>query len=97
MPRKLDAMWEYGDPEGGFNRQTLYCKLCKLRMMGGITRLKYHLARIPGHEVDICPNSTAKIMHIANKALEELGLTRDYNKAKKAQFAKTGGISEEGS
>jgi hypothetical protein len=97
MPRKLDAMWEYGDPEGGFNRQTLYCKLCKVRMMGGITRLKYHLARIPGHEVEICPKSTPEIMHIANKALEELGLTRDYNKAKKAQFAKTGGISEEGS
>jgi hypothetical protein len=46
--------------------------------------------------VDICPNSTAEIMHIANKALEELGLTRDYNKAKKAQFANHG-ISEEGS
>jgi hypothetical protein len=94
MPRKLDAMWEYGDPEGGFNRQTLYCKLCKVRMMGGITWLKYHLARIPGHEVDICPNSTLEIMHIANKALEDMG--GDYNKAKKAQFARTGGISEDG-
>jgi hypothetical protein len=96
MLRKFDPMWEYGDPEGCFNRQTLYCKLCKVRMMGGITRLKYHLARIPGHEVDICPNSTTEIMHIANKALEELGLTRDYNKAKKAQFANCG-IFEEGS
>jgi hypothetical protein len=63
-------------------------------MMGGISRLKYHLARILGHEVDICPNSTPEIMHIANKALEDLGLTRDYNKAKKIQFARTGGISE---
>jgi hypothetical protein len=97
MPKKLDAMWEYGDPEGGFNRQTLYCKLCKVRMMGRITQRKYHLARIPRHEVDICPNSTPEIMHIANKALEDLGLTRDYNKAKKAQFARTGGISKEGS
>jgi hypothetical protein len=35
MPRKLDAMWEYGDPEGGFNRQTLYCKLCKDENDGG--------------------------------------------------------------
>jgi hypothetical protein len=89
-------MWEYGDPEGAFNRQTLYYKLCKVRMIGGITQLKYHLAKILGHEVDICPNSTAEIMHIANKALEELGLTRDYNKSKKAQFANHG-ISEEGS
>ena len=94
MLRKLDPMWEYGDPKGGFNRQTLYCKLCGMRMMGGITRLKYHLARILGHEVDICPKSTLEIMHIANKVLEDLGLTRDYNKAKKAQFARTGGISE---
>jgi hypothetical protein len=98
MPRKLDAMWEYGDPEGGFNRQTLYCKLCRMRMMGGITRLKYHLAKISGHEVDICPNSTPEIMHIANKALEDMGLAREYREAKKAQFARGGGgISEEGS
>jgi hypothetical protein len=98
MPRKLDAMWEYGDPEGGFNRQTLYCKLCRMRMMGGITRLKYHLAKIPGHEVDICPNSTPEIMRIANKALEDMGLAREYREAKKAQFARGGGgISEEGS
>ena len=97
MPRKLDVMWESDDPEGGTNRQTLCCKFCRMRMMEGITRLKYHLAKIPWHEVEICPKSTPEIMHISNKALEDLGLTRDYNKAKKAQFARTGGISEEGS
>jgi hypothetical protein len=98
MPRKLDAMWEYADPKGGFDRETLYCKLCRMRMMGGITQLKYHLAKIPGHEVDICPNSTPKIMCIANKALKDMGLAREYKEAKKAQFARGGGgISEEGS
>jgi hypothetical protein len=98
MPRKLDAMWEYGDPEEGFNRQALYCKLCRMRMMGGITRLKYHLAKLLGHEVDICPNSTSKIMRISNKALEDMGLAREYKEAKKAQFVRGGGgISEEGS
>jgi hypothetical protein len=68
-----------------------------MRMMGRITRLKYHLAKIPGHEVDICPKSTPEIMHIANKALEDIDLARDYREAKKAQFARGGGISEEGS
>jgi hypothetical protein len=60
-------------------------------MMGGITRMKYHLAKIPGHEVDICPKSTPEIMHISNKALEDTSLARDYNKAKKSQFARRGG------
>jgi hypothetical protein len=98
MLRKLDATWEYGDPEGGFNRQTLYFKLCRMRMMGGVTQMKYHLAKIPRHEVDICPNSSPKIMCIANKALEDMGLAREYREAKKAQSARGGGgISEEGS
>jgi hypothetical protein len=57
-------------------------------MMGGITRLKYHLAKIPGHEVDICPNSTPEIMCIANKALDDMGLAREYKEAKKVQFSR---------
>jgi hypothetical protein len=84
MSRKLDVMWKYGDPEGRFNRQTLYCKLCRMRMMGGITRMKYHLAKISGHEVDIFSNSTPEIMRISNKALEDMGLAREYREAKKA-------------
>jgi hypothetical protein len=47
--------------------------------------------------VDICPKSTSEIMHIANKELEDMDLARDYREAKKAQFARGGGISEEGS
>jgi hypothetical protein len=68
-----------------------------MRMKGGITRLKYHLAKIPGHEVEICPKSTPKIMHIANKVLEDMDLARDYREAKRTQFARGGGISKEGS
>jgi hypothetical protein len=96
MPRKLDAMWEYGDSEGGFNRQTLYCKLCRMRMTRGITWLKYHLAKILGHEVDICPNPNPEIMRIANKALEDVGLAREYREAKNAQFARGGCEISEG-
>jgi hypothetical protein len=69
-----------------------------MRMMGGITRLKYHLAKISRHEVDICPNSTPEIMRISNKVLEDMGLAREYMEAMKAQFARGGGgIFEEGS
>jgi hypothetical protein len=36
------------------------------------------IAKIPGHEVDICPNSSPEIMRIANKALEDMDLAREY-------------------
>jgi hypothetical protein len=59
--------------------------------------LKYHLAKISGHEVDICPNSSSEIMGIANKVLEDMGIAREHRESMKAQFARGGcGISEEG-
>jgi hypothetical protein len=68
-----------------------------MRMMGGIGRLKYHLAKILGHEVGIYPKSTPKIMHIANKALDDMGIDREHREAMKAQFGRGGGgRSEEG-
>ena len=42
--------------------------------------MKYHLAKIPGHDVGICPESTPEIMRIAFDALE----TKDKNKDEKA-------------
>jgi len=42
--------------------------------------LKYRLAKIPGHDVGICPESTPEIMRIAFDALE----TKDKNKDEKA-------------
>jgi hypothetical protein len=44
---------------------------------GGNQRLKYHLAQIPGHEVGICKKATPEIIHIANKALDDMGIARD--------------------
>jgi len=55
-------------------------------MMGGINQLKYHLAKILGHEVGICPNSTSKIMRIANKALDDMGIAKKHREAMRAQF-----------
>jgi hypothetical protein len=39
-------------------------------MSGGICRLKYHLAKIPGHDVEFCLKTNPKIMRIAFDSLE---------------------------
>jgi hypothetical protein len=61
MSKPLDPFWVYGIPEDGTNRQKLNCKLCGVNMSGGICRLKYHLAKIPGHDVDICDHTTRRL------------------------------------
>jgi hypothetical protein len=65
----LDPIREYGDPADGYNQQKLNCKMCGKEMMGGISRLIYHLAQILGHEVGICSATTPEIIQIANKSL----------------------------
>jgi hypothetical protein len=70
MSKPLDPFWVYGIPEDGTNRQRLNCKLCGLNMSGGICRLKYHLAKILGHDVGVCSNTTLEIMRIAFDSLE---------------------------
>jgi hypothetical protein len=52
-------------------------------MSGGVYRLKYHLAKIPGNEVEICPISSAKLVVKATKALEEYAENKKYTEAKK--------------
>jgi hypothetical protein len=69
MPRALDPMWEYGDPEEGTNRNSLFCKLCRTRITGGVYRLKYHLAKIPGHDVGPCKNVSPEIMRVAHDSI----------------------------
>jgi hypothetical protein len=79
MSKPLDRFWVYGIPEDGTNQQKLNCKLCGVNMSGGICRLKYHLAKILGHDVGACHETTPEIMRIAFDALE----TKDKNKDKK--------------
>ena len=54
MPKALDPFWEWGSPIDPVNRQILTCNLCGKRITGGISRLKYHLAQIAGHDVGPC-------------------------------------------
>jgi hypothetical protein len=55
-------------------------------MINGVYRLKYHLAKIPGHEVGICPNSSPKLVVKATKALEDYAENKKYAQAKKKEI-----------
>jgi hypothetical protein len=87
MPKSLDPFWEYGEPVNPRNRQILSCNLCGEKMTGGVYRLKYHLAKISGHEVGICPNSSPELVVKATKALEEYAENKKYTEAKKKEMA----------
>ena len=65
MPKNLDPFWEYAEPVDPQNQQKLRCNMCGKEMTGGISRLKYHLAQLTMHEVNVCKNSTLEIIHRA--------------------------------
>lgn len=50
------------------NQQKLNCK-----MMGGTRQLKYQLAQISRHEVEMFPKLTLEIIHISNQSLLDMG------------------------
>ena len=85
MPKALDLFWEYGDPDGGTNRAYLTCKLCGTRMTGGVTRLKYHMARLTGHDVRICIVSSPELIQKALEAIDEKDRKKEEAKRNKAE------------
>jgi hypothetical protein len=56
-------------------------------MYVGVYWLKYHLAKIPGNEVDICPKSSEELVAKATKAIEEYSKNKKYTEAKKKKMA----------
>jgi hypothetical protein len=88
MPKALDPMWVYGEPVQLPNRQVLTCNLCGKKIFAGISCLKYHLAKIPGFDVDPCPKSTPEIVHIANQSLIDMANKRDATEACKKELAR---------
>jgi hypothetical protein len=83
MPKSLDPFWEYGEPIDPMNQQYLSCNLCGKRMTSGVYRLNYHLAKILGHEVEICPISIPELVVKATKALEDYAETKSTQKPRK--------------
>jgi hypothetical protein len=69
----MDPMWEYCEPMD-HNRTKLSCKLCGMEMYGGINHLKYHLAKVPGHEVEIFPTTPLDVVYVAKNSI--LDITR---------------------
>jgi hypothetical protein len=86
MSKALDPMWVYGEPVELPNRQILTCNLCGKKNYGGISRLKYHLAKIFGFDVDSCINSSPEIMCIANQSLIDMANKRDVAEARKKEL-----------
>eukprot|EP00253_Pinus_taeda_P002149 PITA_02149 len=87
MPKALDPFWEYGNPDGGTNWAYLTCKLCGTRMIGGVTPLKYHLARLSGHNVGICTVSSPKLIQKALEAIDEKNRKKEETERNKAERA----------
>jgi hypothetical protein len=52
-----------------------------------VYRLKYHLAKIPGNEVEICTESSKELVVKATKAIEEYSANKKYTEAKKKEMA----------
>ena len=94
MTKPLDLFWWYGEPEDGTNRQNLKCKLCRHHMMEGISRLKCHLAKLPGHDVSLCTRVAPEIMRSAHDSIHEKNKKKDEiatNRAELATFGLTRG------
>ena len=90
MPKPLDPFWQYGEQEDGTNRQNLKCKLCGHHMTGGISKLKYHLAKLPGHDVGLCTALTPKIMRFAHDSIHENNIKKDEIAINRVELAAFG-------
>jgi hypothetical protein len=56
-------------------------------MSGGICRLKYHLAKIPEHDIDVCGSTTQEIMRIAFDSLEAKDKKKNEKAARKVELS----------
>ena len=65
------------------------CKLCGHHMSGGVNRLKYHLAKLCGHDVGLCTAVTPEIMRSSHDAIHEKN-RKDEITANKPEFAAFG-------
>ena len=59
-------------------------------MSGGVNRLKYHLAKLPGHDVGLCTTVTPEIMRSSHDASDEKIRKKDEITANKVDLATFG-------
>ena len=70
MLREKDFSWAYCVNIVGYPK--LLCKFCKVKYSGGIYRLKYHIAQIPGHDVGLYKNIDENVKRQATLAIDML-------------------------
>ena len=87
MPKPLDPLWEYHKLVDPHNQQKMRCKLCGKEIYGRNNRLKYHIAKILGLEVDICRVSNPKVIHITNQSILDSARKRDEKKGSRLELA----------
>ncbi|XP_042479700.1 uncharacterized protein LOC122060641 [Macadamia integrifolia] len=51
MGRQKDKFWQHAEP---LDSSHFKCEFCEKQVYGGVTRLKYHLAKVSGHDVAPC-------------------------------------------
>ena len=58
--------------------------------MGGINRLKYHLAKLTRHDVSLCTGVTPKIMRSTHDSIHEKNKKKDEIAANRVELATFG-------
>ncbi|CAJ2656857.1 unnamed protein product [Trifolium pratense] len=79
-----DIGWHFGTPVPG-NRNNVRCELCREIIRGGITRLKQHIAHMPG-QVKPCPRVNRIVRESMMKLLVDAKAKRNDSKRRKEEF-----------
>ena len=79
MGRQRDQFWDYVENlNGGFK-----CNYCGQNFRGGASRIKAHLAGVPGHDIVACiavPEDVQKKAQATQKKKREAQVTQGTNK-----------------
>ncbi|KAF9587997.1 hypothetical protein IFM89_006876 [Coptis chinensis] len=90
MPRVRDPLWEYVESTAQKKNK---CKFCQLEISGGISRLKYHWAKMIGHDVSPCTVVTDEVIELALNAITEIEDRPRVNKKARGSNSKEGNTS----
>ncbi|KAL5706899.1 hypothetical protein ACHQM5_025007 [Ranunculus cassubicifolius] len=79
MPRQKDPLWEHAEVLGPDKNK---CKFCNIEISGGISRLKYHWAKMSRNDVRVCAGVTDLVME---QALHAVNAMQDKPRVNKRQ------------
>lgn len=82
-----DIGWEHGKAIDGDKRKVM-CNYCSKIVSGGITRLKQHVANIPGN-VEPCPSSPKEVSNLIRQSLIECSTHRVVARKNKRMLVKS--------